>query len=97
MIVVGKRFLNSLLESGGIDDLFIHLSGSNGRHAIGPKQASDLFKCIDLSILLSVDGLVQVFKGLIEIELPGAVDGILGDIEQIQSILLIDQSIGKHS
>ena len=38
-----------------------------------------------------------MLKGLIEVELPCAIDRILGDIEQVQPVLLIDQPIGKHS
>ena len=38
-----------------------------------------------------------MFEDFIEVELPGSVDGILSTLEQIQSIVLIDKTIRKHS
>lgn len=97
MVIVLQRFLHCLLKLSWINNLFINLFGSERRHAVSPKQPSNLLKRVDLAISLAVDGLIQMFKGLIEVELPGAIDRILGDIEQVQPILLIDQPIRKHS
>ena len=38
-----------------------------------------------------------MLKGLIEVELPSAVDSILGDIEQIKPILLVDETVGEDT
>jgi len=38
-----------------------------------------------------------MFEGLIEVELPGAVDCILGDIEQIESILFVDEAVREDA
>lgn len=97
LVVVLQRFLHCLLKLGWINNLFVNFFGSDGRHAVSPKQPSNLLERIDLAISLAIDGLIQVLKGLIEVELPCAIDRILGDIEQVQPVLLIDQPIGKHS
>lgn len=38
-----------------------------------------------------------MLKGLIEVELPSAVDCILGDIEQIKPILFVDEAVGEDT
>ena len=38
-----------------------------------------------------------MFKDLVEVELPDLIDCVLGDIEEIKAIFLVDQSVRKYS
>ena len=94
-MVIEERLLYSSLEPLGVDHLLIDLLGPDGRHAVSPKQPSNLLQCVHFPIFLPPDSLVQVFKHLIEVELPNPIHCVLGDVEETESVVLIDEAIRK--
>ena len=97
VVVVDQRLFNCFLESTGVDDFFVYFFGTERGHAVSPQQSSDLFKCCNLHIFLSINFFIKVLKNFIEVETPHFVDSIFGDVEKIDSVILVDQPIREYS
>ncbi len=92
-----ELLLNCELKFLGVESLLIEFFGADRRHDVGPEQASNFLQCLNFTVFFAVNLLVQVFEDFVKVQTPWPVDAAFSNLEQTQSVFLVDQTVWKHS